>query len=218
MSMQINTVKYLLRKMVEDVYGAMGVEMIILDRNIKVLVASGQYEQFEGRTVTSNYYPELALVMEKDLICYHWGDLGEIEFVNRNDLKDNYNDLIKEWKRPIEEVNSVTLPIKSAGEVVGAMALYFNDDMKKQPPVRMYSQIAMIDLLANLIGGKLEYINQAEIRSIEEVEKEMMLKALERYGNSSYDIKKISEKIGMNRSTFYRKCKKYEIDIHSIWD
>ncbi len=195
MSGQMQAVKYLLRKMVEDVYGALGVEMIVMDINVKVIVASGQYEKYEGKIAKNIYYPELALAMEKDLVCYRWSDLGEVEYVNKNDLKDHYDDVLKEWRRPLKEVNSVTLPIKSAGKLVGIMALYFNEEMKTQPPEKMYSQISMIDLLASLIGSKLEYINQIEIRSIEEVEKEMMLKALERYGNSSYDIKKITQKL-----------------------
>lgn len=216
--MKIQEVKYLLRTMIEDVHGALGVGILVMDTNGKIILASEDLEHYEGLMSPERYKSELALVMERDIICYRWGDSGTAKYITKEDLRDNYNEIISEWDREYKDATTITMAIKSGTSVVGAMGLYLSKEMTEQPPVRMFCQIKMIDLIATLIGNRLQYINQVEIRSIEEVEKEMMLKALERYGNSSFDITRISEKLGMNRSTFYRKCKKYEIDIHKIWD
>ena len=54
------------------------------------------------------------------------------------------------------------------------------------------------------------------IKSIEELERNEIKKAIKLYGLSNNAVNRICEELGISRASFYRKIKKYNLVTHEI--
>jgi len=71
----------------------------------------------------------------------------------------------------------------------------------------------------NLVKNNSEELHTCEcnsLRTIEELERNELKKAIKLYGLSNNSVNKICEELGISRATFYRKIKKYNLISHEI--
>ena len=65
--------------------------------------------------------------------------------------------------------------------------------------------------MSNLISYKLDELYKAEIKTVEQLEKEEIEKAINKYGTNTQEMKQVAEALNIGIATLYRKVKKYNI-------
>ena len=66
--------------------------------------------------------------------------------------------------------------------------------------------------MSNLISYKLDELYKEEIRTVEELEKQEIEKAIKKYGNNTQGMKQVAKALDIGIATLYRKVKKYNIN------
>lgn len=68
-----------------------------------------------------------------------------------------------------------------------------------------------INSMSNLISYKLDELYKAEIKTVEQLEKEEIEKAINKYGSNTQEMKQVAKALNIGIATLYRKVKKYNI-------
>ena len=66
--------------------------------------------------------------------------------------------------------------------------------------------------MSNLISYKLDELYKEEIRTVEELEKQEIEKAIKKYGSNTQEMKQVAKALNIGIATLYRKVKKYNIN------
>ena len=209
-------VKYFLSNLIKDLHITTEAKVVILDRNNRILLVEGDKElSISDLFITDCAFDSDEIMSTgKARICIK---NRCINFVDYEELRNNLQDVLEKFKVTLNDLNSIMIPIGSGSEALGTMIFFISDVIKGMGVKKFQYLINTIYLTTKLLVENNNFTSRMDIRPIEDVEKELMITALKRIGNSSYDINIISDKLGMNRSTFYRKCKKYNIDIQNVW-
>ena len=72
----------------------------------------------------------------------------------------------------------------------------------------------IIGFVIELIQGKkpkLDELYKAEIKTVEQLEKEEIEKAINKYGSNTQEMKQVAKALNIGIATLYRKVKKYNI-------
>lgn len=215
--MKSNT-KIMLHGIIKELSTTLDSGIVVLNRENKVLIAEHMEDVAIGDTFTTKCRLDSEKLIETGKVNICIGTC-EVLLVDYNELRKDMKKTLESINVDLNDINYISLPIGQGDNALGVLVVFVNEKLKEDLGVdRFQSLINTFYLTNNLIVDKSQRINEYNIRPIEDIEKEMMITALRRIGNSSYDISIISEKLGMNRSTFYRKCKKYNIDIQSIYE
>ena len=59
--------------------------------------------------------------------------------------------------------------------------------------------------------NKLDELYKAEIKTVEQLEKEEIEKAINKYGSNTQEMKQVAKALNIGIATLYRKVKKYNI-------
>ena len=220
-----SNIKIVLNDMMKDLSKTFDTTLMVLDKDNRVLIVEGKNEgnvaigdmvhtkcrfnkdcKFCASTMLDNGMANL---------CTKKKNLNMISY---DRVRVNFKDILKELEINMNDLNTLAIPLGKGSKAIGVIVIVVSDMMKDcMRTDSIQGMLGAFNMMSNLVVDKYELVNDYEIRPIEDVEKEMMITALKRIGNSSYDINIISDKLGMNRSTFYRKCKKYDINIQNIW-
>lgn len=212
--MQAN-MKIIINKITNDLSEMLNTTVVVIDKNNKVLLSEGKNKLNIGDIFkTDCNFRASDLINENEVkLCMGGKDTKNIKFA---EITRDLGGVLNKFSTSSKDINAIMLPLGSGIESLGAMIIFLNDELKRIEIKRVQYFMNMMQIISELLVDKQKQIMSSSIRTIEEVEKEMIIDALRRIGDSSHDINIASEKLGINRSTFYRKCKKYGIDIHNI--
>ena len=70
---------------------------------------------------------------------------------------------------------------------------------------------AFVGSLSDLISFKLDEMYKEEIKTVEQLEKEEIEKAIKKYGSNTQEMKQVAEALNIGIATLYRKVKNYNI-------
>lgn len=212
--MQAN-MKIILNRFTDDLSETLNTTVVVIDKNNKVLLSEGENKPNIGDIFkTDCNFKASDLINENEVkLCMGEKDTKNIKFA---DITRDLEGVLNRFNASSEYIKAIMFPLGSGIEALGAMIIFLNDELKKMETRRLQYFMNMMQLVSELLVDRQKKLMSSPIRTIEEVEKEMIIDALRRIGDSSHDISIASEKLGINRSTFYRKCKKYGIDIHNI--
>ena len=65
--------------------------------------------------------------------------------------------------------------------------------------------------MSDLISFKLDEMYKEDIKTVEQLEKEEIEKAIKKYGSNTQEMKQVAEALNIGIATLYRKVKKYNI-------
>ena len=66
--------------------------------------------------------------------------------------------------------------------------------------------------MSDLISFKLDEMYDQEIKTMSDVEKEVIEKAIKKYGTNTEAMKQIADVLNIGIATLYRKVKKYNLN------
>ena len=68
--------------------------------------------------------------------------------------------------------------------------------------------------LNSINSSLLDELYKAEIKTVEQLEKEEIEKAIKKYGNNTQEMKQVAKALNIGIATLYRKVKKYNINTN----
>ena len=83
--------------------------------------------------------------------------------------------------------------------------------LQKNKKIKFQELCAFINSMSNLISYKLDELYKAEIKTVEQLEKEEIEKAINKYGSNTQEMKQVAKALNIGIATLYRKVKKYNI-------
>ena len=87
----------------------------------------------------------------------------------------------------------------------------FTEEQKNKILSKDQELCAFINSMSNLISYKLDELYKAEIKTVEQLEKEEIEKAINKYGSNTQEMKQVAKALNIGIATLYRKVKKYNI-------
>ncbi|WP_343348582.1 helix-turn-helix domain-containing protein [Terrisporobacter petrolearius] len=134
---------------------------------------------------------------------------GEPYTINR-EIEDSCKNCIH--SKDCKELADICTPIKLGNNNIGILGIAaFTEEQKNKILSKDQELCEFISSMSNLISYKLDELYKEEIRTVEELEKEEIEKAIKKYGNNTQEMKQVAKALNIGIATLYRKVKKYNI-------
>lgn len=135
---------------------------------------------------------------------------GEPYTINR-EIEDSCKNCIH--SKDCKELADICTPIKLGNNNIGILGIAaFTEEQKNKILSKDQELCEFISSMSNLISYKLDELYKEEIRTVEELEKEEIEKAIKKYGNNTQEMKQVAKALNIGIATLYRKVKKYNIN------
>lgn len=135
---------------------------------------------------------------------------GDSYIINR-DVENSCKDCIH--SKDCKELADICTPIKLGNHNIGILGIAaFTEEQKNKILSKDQELCEFIISMSNLISYKLDELYKEEIRTVEELEKQEIEKAIKKYGNNTQEMKQVAKALNIGIATLYRKVKKYNIN------
>lgn len=135
---------------------------------------------------------------------------GEPYIINR-EIENSCKNCIH--NKDCKELADICTPIKLGNHNIGILGIAaFTEDQKNKILSKDQELCEFISSMSNLISYKLDEMYKEEIRTVEELEKQEIEKAIKKYGNNTQEMKQVAKALDIGIATLYRKVKKYNIN------
>lgn len=135
---------------------------------------------------------------------------GEPYIINR-EIEDSCKNCIH--SKDCKELADICTPIKLGNNNIGILGIAaFTEEQKNKILSKDQELCEFISSMSNLISYKLDELYKEEIRTVEELEKEEIEKAIKKYGSNTQEMKQVAKALNIGIATLYRKVKKYNIN------
>ena len=115
-------------------------------------------------------------------------------------------------KEDCKELVDICSPIMLGSNNLGILGIAaFTEEQKNKILSKDQELCAFINSMSNLISYKLDELYKAEIKTVEQLEKEEIEKAINKYGSNTQEMKQVAKALNIGIATLYRKVKKYNI-------
>ena len=114
-----------------------------------------------------------------------------------------------------KELADICSPIKMGDDILGILGIAaFTEEQKNKILSKDQELCEFISSMSNLISYKLDELYKEEIKTVEQLEKEEIEKAIKKYGNNTQEMKQVAKALNIGIATLYRKVKKYNINTN----
>jgi transcriptional regulator with PAS, ATPase and Fis domain len=111
-----------------------------------------------------------------------------------------------------KELADICTSIKLGSENLGILGIAAFTEEQKQKILSKDKELReFISSMSDLISFKLDEMYKEEIKTVEQLEKEEIEKAIKKYGSNTQEMKKVADALNIGIATLYRKVKKYNI-------
>ena len=127
-------------------------------------------------------------------------------------LKSHKPYIICVHKEDCKELVDICSPIMLGSDNLGILGIAaFTEEQKNKILSKDQELCEFINSMSNLISYKLDELYKAEIKTVEQLEKEEIEKAINKYGSNTQEMKQVAKALNIGIATLYRKVKKYNI-------
>ena len=137
-------------------------------------------------------------------------------YIINRDLEDNCKTCVH--KEDCKELVDICSPIMLGSDNLGILGIAaFTEEQKNKILSKDQELCEFINSMSNLISYKLDELYKAEIKTVEQLEKEEIEKAINKYGSNTQEMKQVANQMGKQvlrdceESVFYQK-------IPDIWN
>ena len=135
---------------------------------------------------------------------------GEPYIINR-EIEHSCKNCIHQ--KECKELADICTPIKLDNHNIGILGIAaFTEEQKNKILSKDQELREFISSMSNLISYKLDELYKEEIRTVEELEKQEIEKAIKKYGSNTQGMKQVAKALNIGIATLYRKVKKYNIN------
>lgn len=195
--MNLNDITNYIQSICENISNVLDVDVTLVTKNLVRIAGTGIFKEKIGEKISEEtiYYRVLtdgkSYLIDKEVeqkcsICSH--------------------------KKDCKELADICTPVMLDKEILGILGIAAFDERQKLNLISKNKDlIEFISRMSDLISFKLDEMYKAEVRTMNDLEKDAIEKAINKYGSNTEGMKKVAYALDIGIATLYRKVKKYNI-------
>lgn len=195
--MNLNDITNYIQSICENISNVLDVDVTLVTKNLVRIAGTGIFKEKIGEKISEEtiYYRVLtdgkSYLIDKEVeqkcsICSH--------------------------KKDCKELADICTPVMLDKEILGILGIAAFDERQKLNLISKNKDlIEFISRMSDLISFKLDEMYKAEVRTMNDLEKDAIEKAINKYGSNTEGMKKVADALDIGIATLYRKVKKYNI-------
>ena len=195
--MNLNDITIYIQSICENISNVLDVDVTLVTKDLVRIAGTGIFKEKIGEKISDEtiYYRVLndgkSYLIDKEVeqkcsICSH--------------------------KKDCKELADICTPVMLDKEILGILGIAAFDERQKLNLISKNKDlIEFISRMSDLISFKLDEMYKAEVRTMNDLEKDAIEKAINKYGSNTEGMKKVADALDIGIATLYRKVKKYNI-------
>lgn len=182
----------------QNISTVLDVDVTVVSRDLVRIAGTGIFESRIGEKISDKSVYSSVLSNSKSYIFNR-----ELEHSCKNCIHN----------KDCKELADICTPIKLGDDNLGILGIAaFTEEQKNKILSKDQDLREFINSMSNLISYKLDEMYKEEIKTVEQLEKEEIEKAIKKYGSNTQEMKQVAKALNIGIATLYRKVKKYNIN------
>ena len=195
--MKLNDLTNYIQGVCQNISTVLDVDVTVVSKDLVRIAGTGIFENRIGEIIPTESVYSKVLNSGKPYVIDK-----EVEHSCRNCASKNQ----------CKELADICTPIKLGDESLGILGIAaITEEQKNNILSKDKDLCEFISSMSNLISYKLDELYKEEIKTVEQLEKEEIEKAIKKYGNNTQEMKQVANALNIGIATLYRKVKKYNI-------
>ena len=199
--MKLIDIKNYIQSVCENISTVLDVDVTVVSKDLVRIAGTGIFKDKIDEVISDKSAYSNVLIS------------GEPYIINR-EVEHSCKDCIHQ--RECKELADICTPIKLDNHNIGILGIAaFTEEQKNKILSKNQELSQFISSMSNLISYKLDELYKEEIRTVEELEKQEIEKAIKKYGSNTQEMKQVAKALDIGIATLYRKVKKYNINAEN---
>lgn len=182
----------------QNISTVLDVDVTVVSRDLVRIAGTGIFESRIGEKISDKSVYSNVLNNSKS-------------YIFNRELEHSCKDCIH--NKDCKELADICTPIKLGDDNLGILGIAaFTEEQKSKILSKDQDLREFINSMSNLISYKLDEMYKEEIKTVEQLEKEEIEKAIKKYGSNTQEMKQVAKALNIGIATLYRKVKKYNIN------
>ncbi len=182
----------------QNISTVLDVDVTVVSRDLVRISGTGIFESRIGEKISDKSVYSNVLSSSKS-------------YIFNRELEHSCKDCIH--NKDCKELADICTPIKLGDDNLGILGIAaFTEEQKNKILSKDQDLREFINSMSNLISYKLDEMYKEEIKTVEQLEKEEIEKAIKKYGSNTQEMKQVAKALNIGIATLYRKVKKYNIN------
>ncbi|WP_455537929.1 helix-turn-helix domain-containing protein [Terrisporobacter sp.] len=195
--MKLNDITNYIQGICQNISTVLDVDVTVVSRDLIRIAGTGIFKDKINEKISDNSAYSNILTT------------GEPYVFNR-EFEDSCKTCVH--KSYCKELADICSPIKMGDNILGVLGIVaFTEDQKNKILSKDKDLCEFISSTSNLISYKLDELYKEKIKTVEQLEKEEIEKAIKKYGSNTQEMKQVAKALNIGIATLYRKVKKYNI-------
>ncbi len=196
--MKLMDITNYIQSVCQNISTVLDVDVTVVSRDLIRISGTGIFESKINEVISDNSVYSKVLSTGKPYIINRESEHSCKTCIHNKDCK---------------ELADICAPIKLGDNILGILGIAaFTEEQKNKILSKDQELSEFISSMSNLISYKLDELYKEEIKTVEQLEKEEIEKAIKKYGSNTQEMKQVAKALNIGIATLYRKVKKYNIN------
>lgn len=197
LNLKLNDITNYIQSICQNISTVLDVNVTVVSKDLVRITGTGIFEDKINEKISDNSAFSKVL------------NSGETYIINR---ELDHSCKICIHNKDSKELADICTPIRLGNNNLGILGIAaFTEEQKNKILSKDQELCEFINSMSNLISYKLDELYKEEIKTVEQLEKEEIEKAIKKYGNNTQEMKQVAKALDIGIATLYRKVKKYNI-------
>ena len=198
--MKLNDITNYIQSICQNISTVLDVDVTVVSKDLIRIAGTGIFENKVSEKISDNSAYSKILTTGEPYIFKRESESSCKVCMHNKDCK---------------ELADICSPIKMGDDILGILGIAaFTEEQKNKILSKDQELCEFISSMSNLISYKLDELYKEEIKTVEQLEKEEIEKAIKKYGNNTQEMKQVAKALNIGIATLYRKVKKYNINTN----
>ena len=195
--MNLNDITNYIQSICENISNVLDVDVTLVTKNLVRIAGTGIFKEKIGEKIS------------EETIYYRVLNDGKSYLIDK-EVEQKCS--ICSHKKDCKELADICTPVMLDNEILGILGIAAFDERQKLNLISKNKDlIEFISRMSDLISFKLDEMYKTEVRTMNDLEKDAIEKAINKYGSNTEGMKKVADALDIGIATLYRKVKKYNI-------
>ena len=196
--MKLMDITNYIQSVCQNISTVLDVDVTVVSRDLIRISGTGIFESKINEVISDNSVYSKVLSTGKPYIINRESEHSCKTCIHNKDCK---------------ELADICAPIRLGDNILGILGIAaFTEEQKNKILSKDQELSEFISSMSNLISYKLDELYKEEIKTVEQLEKEEIEKAIKKYGSNTQEMKQVAKALNIGIATLYRKVKKYNIN------
>ncbi|SCG97303.1 MULTISPECIES: helix-turn-helix domain-containing protein [unclassified Romboutsia] len=195
--MNLNDITNYIQSICENISSVLDVDVTLVTKDLIRIAGTGVFKDKIGEKIS------------EETVYYKVLTEGKSYLINK-EIDNECNKCC--YKNQCKELADICTPVKLGNEILGLLGIAAFDEVQKNKFISKNEDLTeFISRMSDLISFKLDEMYKEEVKTMDDLEKEAIEKAIKKYGSNTECMKKVADALDIGIATLYRKVKKYNI-------